>query len=247
LIGYEKGAFTGADSRGKPGKFELAHQGTIFLDEVGDLPLEMQPKLLRVLEEKEFERIGGNRIVKTDFRLIAATNRNLEDLMAQNLFRRDLFYRMNVIHLGIPPLRERQDDILPLANHLLLKMASDLFPFKVSIDKEIKKAFLKYHWPGNGRELRNVLERALTSLNGHTLKFCHLPLNIRHHHSKDTGRETLLSVITARAEKEAIIETLKATGNNKSQTANMLGIHRTLLYKKIKRYNIIDPGLVSRK
>ncbi len=238
LFGYEKGAFTGADSRGKPGKFELAHQGTIFLDEVGDLPLEMQPKLLRILEEKECERIGGNRVVKLDFRLITATNRNLEDLMKQNLFRRDLYYRMNVVHLGIPPLRERKDDILPLAGHLLQKMAGDLFPFKVSIDKEVKQALLKYHWPGNGRELRNVLERALTSLNGRTLKLCHLPLNIHRHRKKVTSKETLLSAITARVEKEAIIETLKATGNNKSQTAKILGIHRTILYKKIKRFDI---------
>ena len=118
---------TGANSRGKPGKFELANRGTIFLDEVGDLPLEMQPKILRVLEEKEFERIGGNKIIRSDFRLIAATNRNLEEMMNQDLFRRDLFYRMNVISLNIPPLRDRKEDIWLTANHLLDKLSEEMY------------------------------------------------------------------------------------------------------------------------
>ena len=119
LFGYERGAFTGARSAGKPGKFELAHQGTIFLDEIGDLPLVMQPKLLRVLEEKEFERVGGNTVIRSDFRLIAATNQNLESLIAKGRFRKDLFYRLNVISLTIPPLKERPEDIVPVARHLL--------------------------------------------------------------------------------------------------------------------------------
>ena len=125
LFGYEKGAFTGAQTSGKPGKFELAHRGSIFLDEIGELPLKMQPKLLRVLEEKEFERIGGTSIIRSDFRLIAATNRNLEEMMTKGLFRRDLFYRLNVISLQIPPLRERREDIVPLARHLLQQMSQD--------------------------------------------------------------------------------------------------------------------------
>ncbi|MBU2643820.1 sigma 54-interacting transcriptional regulator [bacterium] len=238
LFGYEKGAFTGADSRGKPGKFELADHGTIFLDEVGDLPLEMQPKLLRVLEEKEFERIGGNRIIKSDFRLIAATNRNLEELMDQKLFRQDLFYRMNVIPLSIPPLRKRRNDIWPLTLHLLKQMATEIFPGGVSIDPEVRQAFLNYHWPGNVREIQNVLERALTSLDGTTIQLHHLPLHLYRQSKNQTNRQTVLRGVSARAEKEAIIETLKETGNNKTHAANLLGIHRTLLYKKMNRYGI---------
>ena len=238
LFGYEKGAFTGADSRGKPGKFELANRGTIFLDEVGDLPLEMQPKILRVLEEKEFERVGGSKVIKSDFRLIAATNRNMEEMMNQNLFRSDPFYRMNVISLSIPPLRDRKEDIWSLANHILKEQAKEIYPFDVSIDEEIRQVFNNYNWPGNVRELRNVIERALSSLDGSAIRLRHLPLNLTHQLVDKPGRTTMLSEVIARAEKEAIIDTLKNTKNNKTQTAKLLGIHRTLLYKKMSRYGI---------
>lgn len=239
LFGYDKGAFTGANTRGKPGKFELAHRGTIFLDEVGDLPLEMQPKLLRVLEEKEFERIGGNKVIKSDFRLIAATNQNLEEMMSQNLFRKDLYYRMNVIQIPITPLRERRDDIIPLARHLLDEMGSELSPLEVTMDAEVQRAFLNYHWPGNVRELSNVLERSLTSLEGSILHLANLPFNPFRNKSKAIlDRQTFLKDVVALAEKEAILYALKKAGHNKAKTADLLGIHRTLLYKKMSKYRI---------
>jgi len=239
LFGYDKGAFTGADVRGKPGKFELAHRGTIFLDEVGDLPFEMQPKLLRVLEEKEFERIGGNKVIKSDFRLIAATNQNLEEMIAENRFRKDLYYRMNVIQIPITPLRERREDIIPLARHLLNEMGSELSPLEATMDADVQKAFLNYHWPGNVRELSNVLERALTSLEGSILQLVNLPFNpFRNKSLAILNRQTYLKDVVALAEKEAILYALEKTGNNKAKTADLLGIHRTLLYKKISKYGI---------
>lgn len=243
LFGYEKGAFTGADRSGKPGKFELANHGTIFLDEVGDLPVEMQPKILRVLEEKEFERIGGNKVIKSDFRLIAATNHHLEKMIHQDLFRSDLFYRMNVISLNIPPLRDRKEDILPLVNHILEKLADEMFPYKVSIDDEVSQILLNYDWPGNVRELRNVLERALTSLDGNIIHRHHLPLHLYQKNMQTISRNSPLSEVVAKAEKEAIIDALKQVGNNKSQAAELLGIHRTVLYRKMKRYDIPQHGL----
>ncbi|MCG8686720.1 MAG: sigma 54-interacting transcriptional regulator, partial [Desulfobacterales bacterium] len=161
LFGYESGAFTGAKAKGKTGKFELADKGTIFLDEIGDLPLEMQPKLLRVLEEKEFEKIGGTRIIRPDFRVICATNQDLETLMEQGRFRKDLFYRLNVIPIEIPPLRERREDILPIANHLLLQMVNEANLPDKRIEKEAETELIHHDWPGNVRELSNVLERAM--------------------------------------------------------------------------------------
>ena len=161
LFGYDKGAFTGAKVTGKPGKIELANHGSLFLDEIGDLPLEMQPKLLRVLEEKDFERVGGTKLIKSDFRLLAATNHNLEDMLEEKRFRTDLFYRLNVITLQIPPLRERREDILPIAAHLLTQIAHDCGMPEVSISPEAEDFLLNYDWPGNVRELSNVLERAV--------------------------------------------------------------------------------------
>lgn len=239
LFGYDKGAFTGANTKGKPGKFELAHRGTVFLDEVGDLPLEMQPKLLRVLEEKEFERVGGNTIIKSDFRLIAATNRNLEKMMSEGLFRKDLFYRMNVIQLNIAPLRDRKDDIIPIANHLLEQMSHEMFSFSANMETAVRKALLNYSWPGNIRELSNVLERSLASMEGKTIRLHNLPLNlIRNRTHPVPDGSSLLRDILARAEKDAIIDALKETEYNKVNAARMLGIHRTLLYKKMNKYEI---------
>jgi len=239
LFGYDKGAFTGANIKGKPGKFELAHRGTVFLDEVGDLPLEMQPKLLRVLEEKEFERVGGNTIIKSDFRLIAATNRNLEKMMSEGLFRKDLFYRMNVIQLSIAPLRERKDDVIPIANHLLERMSHEMFSFSANMEVAVKKALLNYSWPGNIRELSNVLERALATMEGKTIRLHNLPLSlIRNQTPLVPNGSSLLRDILARAEKEAIIDALKETKYNKVNAAKILGIHRTLLYKKMNKFGI---------
>ena len=244
LFGYEKGAFTGADPNGKPGKFELARQGTVFLDEVGDLPLEMQPKLLRVIEDKEFERVGGTKIIQSDFRIIAATNQNLEQMLLDNRFRKDLFYRLNVIPLNIPPLRERKSDILPTARHLLKQMAREANLREKNIDREAEKALKNYGWQGNVRELSNVLERTLSTLEGDTIRLQHLPFHVyRSHRTFPEHHRSPLKDVQTRTEKEAILYALKESKNNKARAAKMLGIHRTLLYKKMRKYEIpLMPG-----
>jgi transcriptional regulator with PAS, ATPase and Fis domain len=242
LFGYEKGAFTGAGSGGKPGKLELAKHGTVFLDEIGDLPLQMQPKLLRVIEDREFERIGGTSVIHSDFRLIAATNQNLEEMMAERRFRKDLFYRLNVIPLHIPPLRERQEDILPLVRHLLNQAAVEAFLPEITLDRDAEEVFQSYQWPGNIRELSNVLERVLSSLEGNTIRVSDLPFYL-YRSRKIASKLPSVSIREAqsRAEKEAILHTLRLTRYNKSKAAAMLGIHRTHLYKKIKKYGITRP------
>jgi len=238
LFGYDKGAFTGARSAGKPGKFELAHRGTIFLDEIGDLPWEMQPKLLRVLEEKEFERVGGTAIIRSDFRLISATNQNLETMLADRRFRKDLFYRLNVIPLHIPPLRERREDIVTLCRHMLREMAGEAAMPKVAIDKEAETALLNHHWPGNVRELMNVLERVLSSLEGDTIGLSDLPFYLHGGGKSVASGRANLRAVQSDAEKEAIRYALRSTHHNKAKAARMLGIHRTLLYKKMKKYGL---------
>jgi PAS domain S-box-containing protein len=240
LFGYEKGAFTGALPTGKPGKFELAHQGTLFLDEIGDLPLEMQPKLLRVLEEKEFERVGGTRVTRSDFRLIAATNQNLEEMISEGRFRKDLFYRLNVIGLHIPALRERRDDIIPIAGHLLRQIAAEESLPDMRLDVRARQVLVHHDWPGNVRELSNALERALSSVEGNTLRLSNLPFYL-HRGKKQTAPvhlATPLKDIVMKAEIEAICQALRDSGHNKALAAKVLGIHRTLLYKKMKKYGI---------
>jgi len=239
LFGYEKGAFTGAGADGKPGKFELARHGTVFLDEVGDLPLEMQPKLLRAIEDKEFERVGGTRIIQSDFRVIAATNQNLEEMLTDNRFRKDLFYRLNVIPLHIPPLRERQNDILPTARHLLKQIAGEANFSEIKIDGDAARTLENYEWPGNVRELFNVLERTIPALDGDTICLENLPFYL--HHRGQTFPEryrSSLKDVQATTEKEAIRHALQDSGNNKARAARMLGIHRTQLYKKMKKFNL---------
>jgi transcriptional regulator with PAS, ATPase and Fis domain len=239
LFGYERGAFTGARSDGKPGKFELAHHGTVFLDEIGDLPVEMQPKLLRVLEEKEFERVGGNRLIRSDFRLIAASNQDLQDMLEDGRFRKDLFYRLNVIPLHIPPLRERKEDILPLARHLLQQTSQEAGLSEIRLGPQAGRALLTYEWPGNVRELSNLLERVLQGLEGDRIRSSDLPFYL--HQQKGAHRSrgrASLKTLHARTEREAIRYALEETGYNKSKAAKLLGIHRTLLYRKMKRYHI---------
>ena len=239
LFGYEKGAFTGARAGGKPGKFELAHNGTVFLDEIGDLPLEMQPKLLRVLEDKEFERLGGNTVIRSDFRLIAATNQNLEEMVSSGAFRKDLFYRLNVIALHIPSLRKRRSDIVIIARHLLNKLAQEAAMLNVKMAPEAEKALADYDWPGNVRELSNVLERSLSSIEGDTIEREHLPFYVRRESvSSQTTEYASIRVTQAKAEKSAILRALEETANNKTRAAELLGIHRTLLYKKMKKHAI---------
>jgi len=239
LFGYDKGAFTGARTAGKPGKFELAHRGTAFLDEIGDLPIEMQPKLLRVLEEKEFERVGGNAVIRSDFRLVAATNQNLEEMLGDGRFRKDLFYRLNVIPLNIPPLRERRTDILPIARYLMNRLAHEAALLDIRLDGEAEKALVRYDWPGNVRELSNVLERTLASLEGATIHRHDLPFYLDRTDERSAGNSDVpLKEVQAKAEKEAIRFALNEAGNNKAKAARILGIHRTLLYKKMKKHDI---------
>ncbi|MEW6347623.1 MAG: sigma 54-interacting transcriptional regulator [Thermodesulfobacteriota bacterium] len=239
LFGYEQGAFTGALAKGKPGKFELAHHGTVFLDEIGDLPLDMQPKLLRVLEEKEFERVGGTSVIPVDFRLIAATNQNLEQMIDSGRFRRDLFYRLNVIPLRIPPLRERREDVMPLAHHLLDQIATDVPCMNLRIDPQAERMLRAYDWPGNARELANVLERIVASLDGDVIYPRHLPFPVFGYHKGHADKEPLnLSEVLARAEAEAVRSALTVAKGNKAKAAKLLGIHRTHLYKKMKKHGM---------
>jgi transcriptional regulator with PAS, ATPase and Fis domain len=239
LFGYDKGAFTGAKAEGKPGKFEIANHGTVFLDEIGDLPLEMQPKLLRVVEEKEFERVGGTRVIRSDFRVIAATNQNLEKMLSDGRFRKDLFYRLNVMPLNIPPLRERRNDIIPLARHFVQQMAQEAALPEINMGPEAKKALMRHDWPGNVRELLNVLERTLSSIETDTVRLVDLPFYLHRTKKKPPQKnQTSIREVQALAEKEAIHYALKEANHNKVKAAKILGIHRTLLYKKMKKYNI---------
>ncbi len=243
LFGYDRGAFTGARSAGKPGKFELANKGTIFLDEIGDLPLEMQPKLLRVLEEKVFERIGGNTVLQSDFRVIAATNQNLERLIEAGRFRRDLYYRLNVISLSIPPLGARKDDIVPIARHLLGCSSQQPGDHEVGLSPLAVDALLSHSWPGNVRELANVLDRAKATMGGETVELADLPLALRPSAAMPVDAGTVpIQQIKADAEKAAIVAALKKTGNNKVKAAALLSINRPLLYKKMKKYAIALDG-----
>jgi len=239
LFGYEHGAFTGAQYKGKPGKFEMAHHGTIFLDEIGDLPLEMQPKLLQVLEQKEVERIGGTSVTRVDFRVIAATNQDLEHMVTEGTFRKDLFYRLNVMPLHIPPLRKRPEDIVPLARHLLYEIVRDSSLAALRFLPRTEHVLQEYDWPGNGRELFNVLQRVSSSVEGEVIHPHDLPLYLRRGTKSASGPDrTSLKDLRSRSEEDAIRDALAATGNNKAKAADLLGIHRTLLYKKMHKYGI---------
>lgn len=237
LFGYEEGSFTGAKKGGKIGKFKAADGGTIFLDEIGDLPMNMQVKLLRVLQDKEIERIGSNYSEKIDVRVIAATNKDLEKMVSEGSFRLDLYYRLNVVSIKIPPLRERKEDIPILANYLIKKISKAENLKVEKILDETLEYLKKYDWPGNVRELENILERAINFLDGDlVIRPQHLP-------SKITGitryREIdSLKSILEEVEKQTIIDSLIIAKGNKTLAANMLKISRTSLYEKIIKYNI---------
>jgi transcriptional regulator with PAS, ATPase and Fis domain len=209
------------------------------LDEVADLPIEMQPKLLRVIEDKEFERVGGTQIIQSDFRVISATNQNLEEMLSENRFRKDLFYRLNVIPLRIPPLRERRSDILPLIQHFLNQMAREATLSEIKLDRNAEVALTSYDWPGNVRELSNVLERAMSAMEGDTIHLCDLPFFLQGRRKNSTkSNQTSIKSVQARAEREAIRYALEENNYNKARAAKLLGIHRTLLYKKMARHKI---------
>jgi DNA-binding NtrC family response regulator len=229
LFGYERGAFSGADKR-RIGKFELAHKGTIFLDEVGDIPISTQVKLLRVLQEFTFERLGGNVPIRVDVRLITATNQDLKKKIADGVFREDLFYRLNVITLDLPPLRERKDDIIPLADHFLDKFKKKCGRDIKGISRGAAAILTRYHWPGNVRELENIMERAVVLCRGDHIDVADLPLQSGH---KEHDGGSLADL-----ERKCIATALAQTGWNLSETAKVLGIHRNTLRLKIKLYGI---------
>ncbi len=245
LFGHEKGAFTGADKR-REGRFMQANHGTIFLDEIGETSPTMQAKLLRVLQEKEVQRVGSEETIKVDVRIVAATNRNLEADVANGRFREDLFYRLNVMNLNVPPLKERQEDIPLFAQHFLNKFADKNRKTVKGFVPLAVDMLLNYDWPGNVRELENAIERAVILLTGEHITEKQLPLNIT---KKYPDPDLSTSPIAAapvmdgtrsmeEIEKEAILATLKASGGNKSETARRLGITRKTLHNKLKNYGL---------
>lgn len=235
FFGYEEGAFTGAKQRGKIGKFDLANGGTLFLDEIGDMSLSLQAKLLRVLQEREFYRVGGNVRVKVDVRIIAATNRNLEEMVRQGEFREDLYYRLNVISLNIPPLRDRVQDVEYLITELMKELNSMLGTSITGISSQAKTALLRYEWPGNVRELRNVLERAMTFAEHGKIQSEDLPDYLLSQLSSPLIEQISLA---EDAELGAIRKALSQTNGNKAKAAKLLGISRSGLYEKIKKYQL---------
>ena len=234
LFGYEKGAFTGAERR-KPGRFELANGGTIFLDEIGDLPLTTQVKLLRVLQEKTFERLGGTEPVKVDVRVIAATNADLEEKIKRGEFREDLYYRLNVLGIYIPPLRERREDIPLLANYFLGRVAKDNGKGIRGFTEEAMQKLVKYSWPGNVRELENVVERACVMARGEMITLRDLPPEVKDWCGEGNVAEWLpLEEI----EKQYIKRVLEYTKGNQVRASEILGIHRNTLRRKIKGWGL---------
>ena len=236
LFGHEKGAFTGADNLVK-GRFELAHESSIFLDEIGEINPSVQIKILRVLQEKAFERVGGQETINVDVRIIAATNRVLEEEVKKGTFREDLYYRLNVIHIHVPPLRERKDDIPLLVASFLEEFAVENGKNIKGIDSQAKSAIYNYNWPGNIRELRNCIESAVVMCSGEEIKLEDLPPTV----SKSAGDQSINIPANAtldEAEKLIILQTLAANKNNKSKTADLLGIGRKTLHRKLEEYGI---------
>lgn len=267
LFGYEDGSFTGAKKGGKKGLFQLANKGTIFLDEIGDMPLSMQSKLLRALQEKEIQPVGGQKSIKIDVRIIAATHRDLEKMVEEGKFRQDLYYRLNVIKIDIPPLRDRKGDIELLSKKLVEKLEKKFYRKGITISSGVIERLKQHSWPGNIRELENVLERAINVLTGRQIELIHLPLYIRDLNvienfvennpgemsclgsggtTGSAGAETVqippvvqpLKDTIAFVEKQAILSALKVACGNKLEAAKLLEIGKTRFYEKCKVYGI---------
>ncbi|NGQ93587.1 sigma 54-interacting transcriptional regulator [Brevibacillus sp. SYP-B805] len=255
FFGYEPGAFTGAEKRGKIGKFDLANGGTLFLDEIGDMSPNLQAKLLRVLQEREFYRVGGTERIHIDVRIIAATHRSLEQMVERGEFREDLFYRLNVISFEIPPLQQRRCDILPLARMYIKELNQQIGTSITGIDPAAEEILLKYHWPGNVRELRNVMERAMTFAEYGKIQPSDLPDHIRQtvqegktgtgkgaREKGNVGRTDestyQLGQVLEAAEREMILQALHASGGNKSRAAKLLGLSRSVLYEKLAKHRL---------
>ncbi len=235
LFGYADGAFTGAKKGGNPGKFELADGGTLFLDEIGEMPLEFQVVLLRVLQEKSITRIGGGKLIPVDVRIIAATNKKLEEEIKTGNFREDLYYRLNVLSIAIPPLRERPNDIVILTEHFLNKLNQRLNKNISQISQGALDSLVSYHWPGNARELQNILERTINTATGNIILAADLPVSF---HSTAGKKEPATLVPLEHYEKELIASLLNENKGNKTKVAKILGISRTTLYRKINEYKI---------
>jgi two-component system response regulator AtoC len=239
LFGYERGAFTGAVTN-KPGRFELAHEGTIFLDEIGDMPLQLQSRLLSVLQDKAIERVGGVKVIRVDVRVLAATNRDLQADVNAGRFRADLFYRLNVVPIRVPPLRERKDDIVPLLDHFLKKIASRQGKRAQRILPEVTAALLRHDWPGNIRELENTLERMVLMSDSDTIGPELLPPELRIATEKcapSTFKERVDDIVCT-SEKQMIVDALNKTNQNRTKAAELLGISRRTLQNKIKEYGL---------
>nr|WP_026678990.1 sigma-54-dependent Fis family transcriptional regulator [Fictibacillus gelatini] len=249
LFGYEKGAFSGADTRGKKGKIELARGGTLFLDEIGEMPLDMQVKLLRVLQEKKYFAVGGTKEIDADFRIIAATNKNIEKMVSENKFREDLYYRLNIVNIQVPPLRRRYEDVIELSHYFFYEFSVRYNRPLHGISQNIMQDLLAYDWPGNIRELRNAIERLVVFATDGHIKREDLPFTPEpqispessslHFEEKITVDPSLtLSKQLGHYEKKIILETLKKQNGNKQAAATQLGITRATLYNRMKKLGI---------
>jgi transcriptional regulator with GAF, ATPase, and Fis domain len=245
LFGHERGAYTGAE-RQRIGRFELANDGTLFLDEIGNMSLSTQAKVLRVLQEREFERLGGNRTIKVDVRLVAATNRNLEEAISRGEFREDLFYRLNVVSITVPPLRERREDIVPLAQHFLQRSAAELQKDVRGLEPGAVRGLKRHTWPGNIRELENTIERAVLLCEGHFL--VHDDLNLLPGGRSEDDNVASLNlrlppngVRLEDLERQAILEALRVNNWIQKDAAQFLGISSRVMNYKIAKYEIKYP------
>lgn len=240
LFGHEKGAFTGADKMRK-GRFEVAHGGTLFLDEVGDIPQSIQVKLLRVLQEHQFERVGGSEKIEVDVRIIAATNKDLEQKIKDGTFREDLYYRLNVVSIKIPPLRDRREDILPMIETFIDKYSQENNKEKLEVSKEAIDVLMKYNYPGNVRELENIIERAVVLTREKVITLNDLPISIKGFKEEKTlapiGEGTLTEQVEA-LEKQLIYDALQESGGNQTKAGKLLGLTERNLRYKLKKYNI---------
>jgi Nif-specific regulatory protein len=237
LFGHERGAFTGAIAQRK-GRFELAAGGTIFLDEIGDLSPTTQVKLLRVLQEKEFERVGGTSTIRADVRIITATNRNLEELVAEETFRQDLYYRLNVFPIHVPPLRERKTDILLLADHFIGKYSKASLKDVKRISTPAIDMLMSYHWPGNVRELENCIERAVLLTGEEVLHGHHLPPTLQTAEASGTSHSGTLQEALDNLERNLILDALKSSRGNKAKAARALGISERLMGIRVEKHDL---------
>lgn len=240
LFGYESGAFTGANREGKVGKFEIADKGTLFLDEIAEMPRTMQAKILRVLQENEVERIGSNRPTQVDVRVIAATNKDIDEMIRNKTFREDLYYRLNVFQLNLPPLRNRKDDIMLIAEKLIDDLNYKYQKNIQGLSIQARSILLQYDWPGNVRELKNVIDRAYNIIEGeYTIQSWHLPVRIRTKEQVGAVVNEPLKTLMGQAEKKVIMDRLIYYDGNKTKAAKDLGISRVALHKKLAKYELV--------